>query len=50
MSWRFVDDYFFVLQEKRFAKMEKADILEMTIGHLIEMHQQNIGKCLYFLS
>lgn len=30
--------------------MEKADILEMTIGHLIEMHQQNIGKCLYFLS
>ncbi|XP_062583063.1 uncharacterized protein LOC134244827 [Saccostrea cucullata] len=31
--------------EKRFAKMEKADILEMTIGHLVEMHQQNIGKC-----
>ncbi|XP_062621028.1 uncharacterized protein LOC134282647 [Saccostrea cucullata] len=30
--------------EKRFAKMEKADILEMTIGHLVEMHQQNIGK------
>ncbi|XP_061162382.1 uncharacterized protein LOC133171612 [Saccostrea echinata] len=30
--------------EKRFAKMEKADILEMTIGHLVEMHQKNIGK------
>nr|XP_022335718.1 uncharacterized protein LOC111132221 [Crassostrea virginica] len=30
--------------EKRFAKMEKADILEMTIGHLVEIHQQKIGK------
>ena len=33
----------FFLQEKRFAKMEKADILEMTIGHLVEIHQQKIG-------
>ena len=32
-----------ILQEKRFAKMEKADILEMTIGHLVEIHQQKIG-------
>ena len=30
-------------EEKKFARLEKADILEMTIGHLMEIHGQGGG-------
>lgn len=41
--------FLFILQGTRQSKIEKADILEMTVRHLRTVHEnKSMGMCIFF--